>query len=67
MFLALKLSDVLFIMLIHVKMPTIGGILSFISMINFMLRLVEHEFFCNLVSWYGHLLCHRQFSRELEN
>ena len=42
-FLALSLSDVLFIMLINVKMPTIVGILTFISMINFVLSLVEHE------------------------
>ena len=36
-FLAFKLSDAVFIMLINVKMPTIVGILTFISMINFML------------------------------
>ena len=36
-FLAFKLSDVVFIMLINVKMPTIVGILTFMSMINFML------------------------------
>ena len=36
-FLALSLSDVVFIMLINVKMPTIVGILSLMSMINFML------------------------------
>ena len=32
-FLALSLSDVVFVMLIKVKMPTIVGILTFISMI----------------------------------
>ena len=32
---ALSLSDVVFIMLINVKMPTIVGILTFMSMINF--------------------------------
>ena len=32
---AFKLSDVVFIMLINVKMPTIVGILTFMSMINF--------------------------------
>ena len=32
-----SLSDVVFIMLIHVKMPTIVGILTFISMLNFVL------------------------------
>ena len=29
-------------MLINVKMPTIVGILTYISIINFMLSLVEH-------------------------
>ena len=33
----LSLSDVVFIMLINVKMPTIVGILTIISRINFML------------------------------
>ena len=32
------LSDVVFIMLINVKMPTIDGILTFMSMIDFMLN-----------------------------
>ena len=36
-FLPLKLSDGVFVMLINVKMPTIVGILLFMSMINFML------------------------------
>ena len=36
-FLALCLSDVVFIMLINVKMPTIVGILTFMGRINFML------------------------------
>ena len=40
---ALQLSDVVFILLINVKMPTIVGILVFISRINFMLSSVEHE------------------------
>ena len=35
--LALKLSDVVLILLINVKMPTIVGILTFISKINVML------------------------------
>ena len=35
--LAFKLSDVVCIMLINLKMPTIVGILTFMSMINFML------------------------------
>ena len=36
-FLVLSLSDVVFIMLINVKMPTTVGILTFMSRINFML------------------------------
>ena len=36
-YLAFKLSNVVFIMLINVTMPTIVGIITFISMINFML------------------------------
>ena len=36
-FLALGLSNVIFIMLRNVKMPTIVGILTFMSGINFML------------------------------
>ena len=42
-FLAFKLSDVVSIMLINVKMSTIGGILTFMSMINFVFIWVEHE------------------------
>ena len=42
-FLALSLLDVVFIMLINVKMPTIVGILTFMSTINVMLSWVEHE------------------------
>ena len=38
-----KLSDVVFIMLINVKMSTTVDILTFMSIINFMLSLVEHE------------------------
>ena len=41
-FLTLSLSDVVFIMLINVKMPAVVGILTFMSMINFMLSWVEH-------------------------
>ena len=37
MFLTLSLSDVVFIMLINVKMPTIVGIFTFLSRINFVL------------------------------
>ena len=38
-FLVLKLSDAVFILLINVKMPTIVGILTFMSRMNFMLQL----------------------------
>ena len=40
-FIALSLSDDVFILLIHVKMPTIVGILTFLSRINFALSCVE--------------------------
>ena len=49
-FLALRLSDVAFIMLINVKMPTIVGILTFMSRINFVLSGVEHE--KSFITWY---------------
>ena len=42
-FLASKLTDVVFIMLINVKMPTTVGILTFMSMLNFMLSSAQHE------------------------
>ena len=42
-FLALSLSDVVFIMLINVQMPTIVGIFTFMSRIIFVLSWVEHE------------------------
>ena len=41
-FLALSLSDAVFIMLIYVKMPTSVGILTFMSRINFVLSWVVH-------------------------
>ena len=44
--LALSLSDVIFIMLINVKMPTIVGILTFMSRINFVLSSVEYKENC---------------------
>ena len=45
----LKNKNSLFILLINVKMPRIGGILTFMSRINFMLSLVEHEHeICNI-------------------
>ena len=46
MLLALKLTNVVFVAIISVKMPTIVGILAFISRINSMLELrmkVENE------------------------
>ena len=42
-FLTLSLSDVVFIMLINVKMPTIDDIFTCISRINSVLSWVEHE------------------------
>ena len=44
-FIALSLSDVVYIMLINVKMPAIVGILRFMSRINFVLNCVEYGFF----------------------
>ena len=41
-FLALSLSDVVFIKLINVRMPTIVGILTLMSRTNFVLSSVEH-------------------------
>ena len=41
-FLAFKLSDVVFIVLLNVKMPTIVGILTFMSRKNFVPSCVEH-------------------------
>ena len=41
--LALSLSDVLFILLINVKMPVIVGILTFMSRINYVLSRGEYE------------------------
>ena len=42
-FIALSLSDVVFIMLINVKMPTLVGILTFMSRIIFVFSGVEHK------------------------
>ena len=42
-FLGLYLSDIVLIMLINVKMPTIVGILTFTSRIKFLLSWVEYE------------------------
>ena len=42
-FLAFKLSKVVFIMQINVKMPRIVVILTFMNMINFILSCVVHE------------------------
>ena len=67
----LSLSDVIFIMLINVKMPTIVGILTFMSRINFMLSWVELEkSFINLETWSGFTLfdtwwyCWKNFLKE---
>ena len=51
-FLALSLSEVVFIMLININMLTIVGILTFIyiySRINFVLSCVGHDLFVCLV------------------
>ena len=42
-FLALSLSDVVFIMLVNVKIPTTIGIVKSMSRINFVLGCVEHQ------------------------
>ena len=42
-FLALSPSNVVFIMLLNVKMPTVVGILTFMSRINFLLSRVGHD------------------------
>ena len=47
-YLAFSLSDVVFIKLINVKMPTFVGILTFMSRINIVLNWVEHKKFYNL-------------------
>ena len=44
----LSFSGVVFIMLINVKMPTIVGILTFMSRINYMLSRVKHGKFYSL-------------------
>ena len=49
--LALSLSDVVFILLLNVKMPTIIGILTFMNRIKFVLSCAEHETFYNLGAW----------------
>ena len=50
---AFSLSDVVFIMLINVKIPTIVGILTFTSRINFVLSWFEHEksFITSVPGW----------------
>ena len=47
-FSCLKHSDVVFILLINVKMPTIVGILTFMSMINFLPVELSMKKFCVL-------------------
>ena len=72
-FFALSLSDVVFIMLINIKMPTIVvGILTFMSRIHLVLNGVEYEKkFYNLWAWPAeaitwlksiiHKSCHMRF------
>ena len=48
-FIALSLSDVVFTMLINLKMPLIVGILTFMSRI--LCSAAEHEKFYNLGAW----------------
>ena len=55
-FFAFKLTDIIFIMLINVKVPTIVGILTLLSMINFMLHLGEHEKSCIILHTFCCLL-----------
>ena len=45
-FLALKLLEIVFILLIDVKIPTIVGILTIMSRIDFKFSGVEHEKSC---------------------
>ena len=42
-FLSLSLSDVVFILLINVIMPTIVGFLTFMSRLNFVFSCIEHQ------------------------
>ena len=58
-FLDLSISDVVFILLINVKMSTIVGIFTFMSKINFMLSCVEYEKSFITSGLVQH--CHRQF------
>ena len=50
-FLAFKLSDIVFIMQINVKMPTIVGILTLMSMVNFMFSGVGVEHEKRFITW----------------
>ena len=54
-----------FILLINVKIPTIVGILTFISMINTISERLKarHFFICRYFSFYEQLKFHAQFSR----
>ena len=63
-FLAFNLSDDVFIMLINVKMPTIVGILTFISMIQFMLNRVEYENSCIPRSQVCFLKCRLEWNKN---
>ena len=48
MSLALKLSNIVFILLLNVKMPTTVGILTFMSKMNFMLNELSMKNFITL-------------------
>ena len=58
--LALSLSDVVFIMQINVKMPTIVGILTFMSRINFVKK------FYKLGAWMSCRCYHENATAKLE-
>ena len=61
---AFKGSHVVFIVHTNVKMPTIIGILTFMSRINFILSSVEHEINYNQGQFY--CIIFQQFDRVLE-
>ena len=64
LFLGSDKPRMLFFPLIHVKMPTIVDILTFMSRKNFMLSCVEHEK-CFITSGPGHQTCQFQVFKEL--
>ena len=64
-FLAFKLTDTVFVILINIKMPMVVGTLSFMSMI-FILSIVEHEkrFITSGGAWSYQLLQRYLFSSK---